>query len=105
MPEIIQSQQILSTTSGSASGTACKCRSGGVSFDISLTGTGVVSATVVTEGSNGGVWHELATTSLSGTNSDSDGFSNNGGWALVRARTTAISGTDATVVVMLGGAT
>ncbi|HYN54392.1 MAG TPA: hypothetical protein VES38_06780 [Methylotenera sp.] len=103
MSNSVQTQNILTTTSGSATGNGFKCRDSGTSFDISLSGTGALTATVVIEATNGGAWHEIATTVLSGTGSDSDGFSNTGTWAMVRARTTAISGTNAAVNVYMGG--
>ena len=61
-------------------------------------GTGAISATVVTYASNDGTnWLTLATTSLSGTTSTSDGFTFIAQWKYLRAGVTAISGTGATI--------
>jgi malic enzyme len=72
-------------------------------FQADLDGTGAISATVLVEGSNtGDKFLLLATISLSGTGSTSDGFASDAEWAYVRARVTAISGTGATVNVSMG---
>lgn len=70
-----------------------------------VVGTGAVSATVVIDCSNDGVnacSTPLGTISISGTTSASDGFTTNAPWRFIRARTTAISGTGATVSVFRG---
>lgn len=68
-----------------------------------VTGDGAVAATVVVQGSHDGTnWVDIATIELSGTDTDSDGFSESLAWKYVRARVTAISGTDAAVTVTLG---
>lgn len=70
-----------------------------------LTGTGALTATVVIDCSNDGVnacATALGTISLSGTDSVSDGFTTDAPWKFIRARTTAISGTGATLVVLKG---
>ena len=72
-------------------------------IQATVTGTGSVSATIVLEVSNDGV-NALATTlgtiTLSGTTSNSDGFTTDAPWKYIRAKVTAISGTNATVNVM-----
>lgn len=74
-------------------------------IQATVTGTGAVTATVVIDCSNDGVnacATALGTISLSGTTSASDGFTTDAPWKFIRARTTAISGTGATVVVLKG---
>lgn len=61
-------------------------------------GTGAITATVVTYVSNDATsWLTLATTSLSGTTSTSDGYAWSAQWRYIRAGVTAISGTGATI--------
>lgn len=72
------------------------------SFQATVTGTGAVTATIVFDVSNDGVnavSTALGTITLSGTTSASDGFATSAPWKYVRARVTAISGTNATVNV------
>lgn len=74
-------------------------------LQATVTGTGAVTATVVIDCSNDGVnacSTPLGTISLSGTTSASDGFTTDAPWKFIRARTTAISGTGATLVVLKG---
>jgi hypothetical protein len=74
-------------------------------FQATVVGTGAVTATVVIDVSNDGVYWcstVLGTVSLSGTTSSSDGFTTTASWKYVRARVTAISGTGATVQVYMG---
>jgi hypothetical protein len=68
------------------------------SYEVNLAGTGAISATVVLYWSNDGTnWKTLATFSLSGTNTATDGdhFNVTVGW--IRSGITAISGTGAAV--------
>lgn len=74
-------------------------------FQAIVTGTGTVSATVIIDCSNDSVnWcsTSLATITLSGTTSASDGFTTQAPWKYVRARVTAIAGTSAAVQVYMG---
>lgn len=76
-------------------------------FQASVTGTGAVTATVTIECSNDDTlvnWCStvLGTITLSGTTSSSDGFTTTAPWKYVRAKVTAISGTGAAVVVLMG---
>lgn len=74
-------------------------------FQASVNGTGAVTATVVIDASNDGVYWcstALGTISLSGTTSSSDGFTTTAPWKYIRARVTAISGTGATVTANIG---
>ncbi len=75
-------------------------------FQATVTGTGAVTATVDIEVSNDGTnWADTAagTITLSGTTTHSDGFTTtNAPWKYVRANVTAISGTGASVDVVMG---
>lgn len=73
-------------------------------FQATVTGTGAVSATVTIEYSNDGVYvcdTVGGTISLSGTTSNTDGFTSDAPWKYVRANVTALSGTNATVQVTM----
>jgi hypothetical protein len=75
------------------------------SYQATVTGTGSISATVIIDVSNDGINAintPLGTIVLSGTTTDSDGFTSNAPWKFVRARISAISGTGATVSVNTG---
>ena len=70
-----------------------------------VVGTGAVTATIVIDVSNDSTnWCStvLGTITLSGTTSNSDGFTTDAPWKYMRARVTAISGTGATVTVLYG---
>lgn len=74
-------------------------------FQAILTGTGALSATIDIEYSNDGV-NPCATVggtiTLSGTTLVSDGFASTAAWKYVRVNVTALSGTNATVKVLMG---
>jgi hypothetical protein len=75
-------------------------------FQATVTGTGAVTATVDIEVSNDGTnWLDTVagTITLSGTTTHSDGFTTTSApWKYVRANVTAISGTSASVDVVMG---
>ena len=72
-------------------------------FQVSVAGTGSVSAVVDIEVSNDGVnFLVLATATLNGTTSASDGFVTEAPWASFRANLKSISGTGAAVQVNVG---
>lgn len=72
-------------------------------FQAIVTGTGAVAATVIIEGCIDAVhFKTLATITLTDNDVDSDEFVSDGPWPFVRARLTAISGTDAAVDVYMG---
>lgn len=74
-------------------------------FQVQITGTGAVSCTVLFEVSLDNVkWISpgMATVSLSGTNSATDGFASNAPWKFVRPNITAVSGTGAAVTILMG---
>lgn len=75
------------------------------SFQAIVTGTGAVTATVAIQVSEDGVnWctTALGTISLTGTTTASDGFATASAWKYVRANVTAITGTGASVSVLMG---
>lgn len=76
-----------------------------IKFQAYETGTGAVTGTVLIEGSNDpsyASWVTIATLTLSGTTAISAGTATTSNWPNVRARTTAISGTSASIVVTMG---
>ena len=75
-------------------------------YQITVAGTGAVSATVLIEVSNDGTsWlaTPLGTVAISGTTSATDGFTTAAPWKYHRANISAISGTGATVTIIVGG--
>ena len=97
---------ILSTTGATTTGGAYTPQGWPIKFLVSETGTGAITATVLIEVTNtvanAASWVLGATVTLSGTTDVSDSFVTSGNWGNVRARTTAISGTGATVTVTMG---
>jgi len=92
-------------TTTTVTGTQIYKNSPAATFQAIVSGTGAVAATVVIDGSNDGThWCAtvLGTITLSGTTTDNDGFTTTAPWKYVRARVTAISGTGATVTVLMG---
>lgn len=70
-------------------------------FQATVAGTGAVSATVLIQVSNDATnWITLATITLSGTNSATDGVAMSAAWGFVRGNVTAISGTGAAVTTV-----
>lgn len=80
---------------------------GSRSIQATVNGTGAVSATISIDVSNGDGWwaSDAAVITLSGTTSVTDGFEASAPWPLVRARLTAISGTNAACTVTICGRT
>ena len=78
-------------------------------FQAIVTGTGTVGATVVMQGSNETAtfngtktnWVTINTFTLTGTTTATDGYTSVSTWRYVRANITAISGTGATVEVIM----
>jgi hypothetical protein len=94
------------TTSGTGTSPWINKDSPHTSYQAVVSGTGVVSSTVVIEYSNDGI-NALSTVggtiTLSGTTVNSDGFvSSSAPWKFHRARVTTISGTGATLQVYYG---
>lgn len=73
------------------------------SFQVVMTGSGTVSATVdIDVSTDGSTWLTLGTISVSGTDSAADGFVSEESWPHHRADLTAISGTSGSVSVYVG---
>ena len=73
-----------------------------LAVQVILTGTGAVTAIVNTMGSaDGANYFKIATTSMSGTTSVTEGFTIKDPWQYIRADITAITGTSATVNVLM----
>jgi hypothetical protein len=101
-------QTILTDATGSATGKSYTMRTAGMGqtdttkFMATVAGTGAVTATVPIEYSlDGTYWATGATITLSGTTSATDGYATVADWPFCRAKTTAISGTNATVTVKM----
>jgi hypothetical protein len=100
---------VLSTTATGASTPLYK-ESPWSTFQAIVTGSGTVGATVVMQGSNEDAtyngskanWVTINTFTLSGTTTATDGYTSVSTWRYVRANVTAISGTSATVEVIMG---
>lgn len=72
-------------------------------FQAIAKATGAVTSTVIIDVSNDGDnWIEGATITLSGTTVSTDGFNSAEPWAYYRARCTALTGTGATISVLMG---
>lgn len=99
-------EQLLVTTSGSATGIGHTPPGDELTILASLVGTGAVTCTVVIEVTNDvsvtTSWLTMGTITLSGTTTAQDGFATQTKWAAIRARTSAISGTGATLTVTMG---
>ena len=80
------------------------------SFQAIETGTGAVTATIIVQASNDQAtfegtasnWITIATITLSGTTTATDGFTTVAPWKYMRAGVSAISGTNAAVKVLMG---
>lgn len=93
------------TTTSATTGDGIYKDSPYTTFQANVVGTGAVTATVVIDCSNDKLyWNTtaLGTITLTGTTSAADGFTTTSPWKYVRARVTAISGTGATVNVIMG---
>lgn len=81
-------------------------------FQAIITGTGAVSATVTIQATNDDATFQgtasnwvttvLGTISLTGTTTATDGFAYVGPWKYVRATVASITGTGATVTILMG---
>ena len=73
-----------------------------LAIQVILSGTGAVTATVSTKGSANGIdFFTLATTSMSGTTSATEGFTIKDPWQYIRSDVISISGTSATVNTLM----
>ena len=97
-------------TTGSANSGAIYKESPYSAFQAIVTGTGAVAATVAIQVSNeeatgqgtNSNWITIGTITLSGTTTATDGFTTIAPWRFVRAVTSGVSGTGATVEVIMG---
>jgi hypothetical protein len=100
----------VNSTTATGRSTAAYKESPWSTFQAIVTGTGTVGATVVVQGSNedatfNGVksnWVTIDTYTLSGTTTATNGSTSVSTWRYVSANVTAISGTNATVEVIMG---
>jgi hypothetical protein len=107
-PRYFAFSAVLSTTAIAASSPTYK-ESPYSTFQAIVTGTGSVGATVVIQGSNEPAtfngtksnWVTIDTYTLSGTTTATSGSTSTSVWRYVRANVTAISGTGATVEVIM----
>lgn len=75
----------------------------GATVHATVAGTGAVTATVIIQvGNISGSWLDLGTLSLSGTTSATQGLALDAHWVYIRANCTAITGTGATLNVVMG---
>jgi len=95
---------LLAAATATGAGSAVADSGRPPSFDATVTGTGAVSATVVIQGRNAasGGWVTMATITLSGTATATDGFAILTRYVEYRANLTAVSGTGAAVTVTMG---
>lgn len=91
----------LLTTTGTTTGTELTTGNNDQrTFQAVCTGTGAVTATVVIEGSLDKTnWVTIATLSLSGTAPQTSSYEHTSAWTYIRARTSGVTGTSATVNV------
>jgi len=92
---------ILDTTGAEVSGATHEFKSDQHGFQAALTGTGALTATVNIDVSNDGVTWITGrwVFTLSGSTAVVEGFSSTERWGYVKARTSALTGTGARVVV------
>jgi len=110
MPFQIQPQVLKFPSTGAESSTtnipteAVRLWGGRNSFQATVTGTGSVGVTATIQVSNDGVnWIAATALTLTGTTTATNGGTLDAGWVYARVALTAISGTGATVVVVMGG--
>ncbi len=92
------------TITGVTGTTTGNSYSGRKTFQAVVNGTGAVTATVKIEVSNNPTlcgWVVLATFTLSGTTTATDGFASEASWLFYRGNVTALTGTGATVDVVV----
>lgn len=92
----------VSTGSGVDTSTLDQIQNEDRNFIANVSGTGAVSATVLVEVSNNNRhWMTLATITLVGTSSVSDGFVSDESWQYVRGTVSAMTGTGASVTLTM----
>ena len=108
-PRYLAWSGVTSTTSTGASSPIFK-ESPYSAFQAIVTGTGTVTGTINIDVTNEDAtaqgtksnWITIGTITLSGTTTATDGFTTVAPWRYVRANVTAISGTGATVQILMG---
>lgn len=99
----IKLYKLLDAVTGTGAGTGFQAETAKRTFQATVTGTGALTATVKIQVSNDGTnYIDLATISLSGTTSATDGFSSDAPWRFVRGNVTALTGTSAAVTAFAG---
>lgn len=89
------------TTTGASS--AAEAPGAGATVQATVTGTGALTATVVIQvGNISNSWLDLGTLSLSGTGSATQGLALDAHWKFIRANVTVLTGTGATLSVVMG---
>lgn len=95
-------QHLLRNVAAVSTGASVENNGAHRTFQAIVDGTGAVSATVLVEVSNNNVdFLTLGTITLSGTDRSSDGFASSAPWRFVRGRVTAITGTSASVNLLM----
>lgn len=106
LPSLAGQLQLLSAATTAAAGTPMVNQNGQKTYQASgTTSAGAGSATIVVQGSNdnGASWDTIGTITLTlGTTRTSDSFTSADRYAAVRGNVTAISGTDASVNLIMG---
>jgi len=101
MSKALKLSTLLKAATASVVGNiAGPANSGFKTFQASVTGTGAVTATLKIQVSNNPTlmgWLDLATITLSGTTTATDGFASEASWLFWRANLTAVTGTGASV--------
>ena len=93
---------LLNRTTTGASASA-ESPGAGATVHATVTGTGALTATVVIQvGNIADSWLDLGTLSLSGTTTATQGLALDAHWVYIRANITTLTGTGATVNVVMG---
>ena len=102
-PKVVE---ILNTIGATTTGGIFTPQGWPLKFMASIAGTGAVTSTVLVEVTNtpsvAASWVRGVTFTLSGTTTDVAQYVTPANWAACRAKTTAISGAGATVIVTMG---
>lgn len=94
---------LLNAVLVTGAGTAVQTFNAQRAFYGSVAGTGSVTATILVQGSlDNSNWLTIATITLSGTTSASDGCVLEGPWAYVRGNVSAMTGTSAAATLIMG---
>lgn len=84
-------------------GTTREAPGPGATVQATVTGTGALAATVLIDvGNISGSWLNLGTLSLSGNDAVTDGLALDAHWVYIRANCTTLTGTGATLNVVMG---